>query len=130
MDKKQLTKKLVNDLMFYGCQSLTTDKAIELAENILNNKVPFFTATIDSELEDKVAIQAAANKSAAIEVMDRFLPEKPTDSEAIRAEAKHWHKVFISSAMGGGKGVAESIEDATEAISSIYGALDFELVLK
>lgn len=67
--------------------------------------------------------QSQANQKVMEEVLEKMLPKHD-----LEAEVKHWHKSFISSAMCSGKGVAESIQDADDAISCIYGALGFKLV--
>lgn len=66
---------------------------------------------------------AAANKKAIEDILEKVLPKHD-----LQGEIRHWHRSFISSSMCSGKSVAESIEDANDAITSLYGALDFELI--
>jgi len=129
MDKNQAIKKLAHELMFYGCQKLTVPLAYELAESVLDNKVPFLKLNNGEEFKDNVALQAEATKNAATEALAKFVPEKLSEEAAFEAEVKHWHKVFISASLSRGSHVEDCITRADIAIEKLYGKLDFKLTM-
>ena len=117
---------LVQDLMFHGSQKLTLPVALEIAENILKNKVPSLPVTTPEEYKDRVGINSEANKNAAIEAMSKFIHEKVSDEVAFISEVKHWHKVFVSASISLGLDVPYCVEKANQAITELYGQLNFE----
>jgi hypothetical protein len=120
MNREQATKELVEDLMFHGCQKLTCDLALELAESILDNKVPFISVRTSDDFKENVAIQAAKNKEVMIEVMSNFLPKDISADEALNQDMNYWKNIFISSCLCAGKSVEDSIEHANRAVTEIY----------
>ena len=131
MNKKQTIESLVHNLMFHGCQHLNVTTAKELAEKIVEGKIPTLTVydvTETIDFQKKVTIQSNANKAAAIQAMEKFIPERISKDAEFSAEVQHWYKMFISSSLCSGKNVPESIRDAWEAIHHVYGDLGSDLI--